>query len=302
MHTSAIKQRPCPVCQSTDANHVFFKRHIVEEKLDGYAYASRKIPEFMNYELVACPDCDLLYTPTLQTTGFLQNAYAAAEYDSNSEAHFAANSYGYWLKQLVAKLTNLHSALDIGTGNGAFLPHLLASGFKQVIGVEPSLQAYQAADEEIRGHIQLGMFNVEDYSENDFNLISIFQTLEHIDAPQKFFKDAYRLLQPGGALLMAAHNYRHWLSRLLGRKSPIIDIEHLQLFSPASLRYALQQAGYRNIFIGGLQNVYPLHYWVKLLPIPLGIKKWLLPILKRSRLGNINLKCKVGNMIAWAFK
>ena len=39
--------------------------------------------------------------------------------------------------------------------------------------------------------------------------------------------------------MLVSHNYRHWLMRLLGARSPIIDIEHLQIFSPASLAVAL---------------------------------------------------------------
>ena len=104
-----------------------------------------------------------------------------------------------------------------------------------------------------------------------------------MDQPQQFFVDAFRLLKPGGILMIAAHNHRHWLMRLLGKKSPIIDIEHLQIFSPPSLQFALHQAGFQKTQIHALQNRYPLHYWVKLLPIPRSIKNPVLSFLKQKK-------------------
>ena len=56
-------------------------------------------------------------------------------------------------------------------------------------------------------------------------------------------KEAFRILKPGGAIFLIGHNRRRSLSaRLLGRRSPIFDIEHLQLFSPRSLRQLLISA------------------------------------------------------------
>ncbi len=42
--------------------------------------------------------------------------------------------------------------------------------------------------------------------------------------------------------MMVSHNYRHPLMRLLGARSPIIDIEHLQVFSPSEPRSSRSSA------------------------------------------------------------
>ena len=82
--------------------------------------------------------------------------------------------------------------------------------------------------------------------------------------------------------MTVSHNYRHWLMRLLGARSPIIDIEHLQVFSPASLRTALERAGFKDAQIRPFANRYPLHYWVRLAPIPQPLKR---PLHARLRRG-----------------
>ena len=111
---------------------------------------------------------------------------------------------------------------------------------------------------------------------------------------------ARRLLKPGGAVMIVSHNYRHWLMRLLGRRSPIVDIEHLQVFSPASLSFALQRAGFTAPAITPFTNRYPLHYWTRLLPIPRTIKRPIYRWLRRSGIGGLMMQASVGNMLAWA--
>ncbi len=64
------------------------------------------------------------------------------------------------------------------------------------------------------------------------------------------------------------HDYRAPINRLLGRRSPIIDIEHMQLFCPASLDRLLGEAGFADIAIRAIRNRYPLRYWLRLRPLP----------------------------------
>lgn len=303
--TSSLEKRCCPVCGSSDDSQIFFEENIQESLLSHLSYASRKTPEFMNFKLVSCPTCDLLYAPQIPSEKFLESAYKTTGYDSNNEAIFAAQSYAAWLKKILPSLPDKASALEVGSGNGAFLKHLVQEGFQDVIGVEPSGEAIACAPKDIKGLIKHDMFKASDFESQHFSLVTMFQTLEHIQDPARFFADAHQLLKERGALMVVGHNYRHWLMRLLGKKSPIIDIEHLQLFSPDSLTYALKKAGFSKVKIHSFHNVYPLHYWTKLLPFPLVLKKWILKLLTKgplSFLGQINVGMKVGNVIAIASK
>src|SRR5207245_510974 len=53
----SMTSRACPVCGS-EAATVFAEQRIDPAALDGFAFASRKQPEYMHYRLVACPVCD----------------------------------------------------------------------------------------------------------------------------------------------------------------------------------------------------------------------------------------------------
>ena len=63
-------------------------------------------------------------------------------------------------------------------------------------------------------------------------------------------------------LALVTHNVDAPLNRLLGRRSPIIDIEHLQLFSPNNLSFLLRQACFERVTVQSFQNCYPMWYWL----------------------------------------
>ena len=69
------------------------------------------------------------------------------------------------------------------------------------------------------------------------------------------------------------HNYRSNVNRALGSRSPIIDIEHLQLFSTASIRELFERSGFAAVSTREFINRYSLAYWARLAPMPRGAKK-----------------------------
>jgi hypothetical protein len=126
--------------------------------------------------------------------------------------------------------------------------------------------------------------------------------MEHVWDPLGTVRGAYQLLKPGGAFFMAVHNRKSLSAKVLGMQSPIFDVEHLQLFCPATGKLLLEQAGFRDVNVAALWNRYPLHYWVKLLPIADSIKRPLLAVLKQSAIGKMSLTFPPGNLICCGFK
>jgi SAM-dependent methyltransferase len=294
--------RACPVCGSDSQYRVFEEAAFDASRWDRFAFSSRKTPEYMHYRLLECGRCDLLYANPLPTRQALEAAYREAAFDSGEEARHASEAYAALLPDILAQLPRRRAALDIGTGDGAFLEHLVRSGFERVVGVEPSRAPVEAARPSVRGLIRQGPFRPEDFDTGSFSLITCFQTLEHVYEPLLLCKSAFELLHPGGALLLVCHDRRALSARVLGTRSPIFDIEHLQLFSRQSLTYALRVAGYGDIRTQTVINRYPIAYWAKLLPFPQPIKGGVLAALKRSGLGRAPLSLSAGNFAAAGYK
>lgn len=299
--TKTSVEKACPACGGR--SHVrFADERIDPRKISDFTYASRKQPEFMCLRLVRCTDCDLVYAPTPPATDFLLSAYSEAAYDSGPEAQAAARSYAKALAPYVARLVGRSAAVDVGAGSGPLLPWLNECGFSPVIGIEPSRAAIAAAHPAVRHMLREGMFSHALLADVRPSLLCSFMTLEHLADPRGFFGTAFELLEPGGMLAVIVHNWRAPLNRLLSLRSPIIDVEHIQLFSPQSVRTLFARTGFVSIELQSISNAYPLRYWLRLTPLPVAIKVRIAGILDRFGLSDTQVSLCVGNILAIGIK
>lgn len=295
--------RKCPVCDlDSIESSLFAEENIDQKKISGLSFASRKPPELMSYRLVCCNRCDLVYAPNPPSEKELAYAYHRADYDSSEEAIDAADSYLLASLPVIQKLPELGAALEIGTGSGIFLEHLANVGFKKLVGVEPSQSAIDAAPLSTRAWIQHGIFEEKNFQPGSFDFICCFMTLEHVQDPMKLTQSVLNLLKPGGAFVTVTHDYRSLVNRLLGMRSPIIDIEHVQLFSGKSIQEMLIRAGYQGVSSKTFKNNYSLKYWLRLSPFPNKLKAIFSQFLRQSNLEGIHLGVNVGNRFSFGYK
>lgn len=293
--------RACPVCQGRTHAH-FADERIDPERVGSLTYASRKPPEFMCLRLVRCTNCDLVYAPSPPAEDFLHSAYADADFDSGPEAIAAAKTYAAALGHHLKGLAGRNAAVDVGAGSGPLLPWLQGQGFNRVIGIEPSRAAIDAAPPAVRPLLKDGIFSAAMLKDEMLSLICSFMTLEHLLDPGDFVATTHGLLEPGGAIAVVVHNWRAPLNRVLGLRSPIIDVEHLQLFSPLALRELLKRNGFERIVLTPIRNAYTLRYWLRLTPLPTSAKHLVLGLLNRLGLAERSFAMNVGNMLAVGFK
>ncbi len=288
--------RFCSICNQ-DSTELYLEGNFKQENLNQFSFASRKEPEPFHLRLYLCKYCDLIYANPGLAQETTNQEYENAAFDSNIEAGYAAKTYAKYLTQKSA----INSALDIGTGGGEFLFELQKSGVKNLAGIEPSTSAISTAHSSVKPLIKQGFFNKGSYVSDQFDLISCFQTLEHIFDPLQLSRDANSLLKKDGRFFVVTHNFRGKVNEILADKSPIYDIEHLQLFSPKSLKIMLENAGFRDVKVFPIINTYPIFYWVKLFPkVP--AKKSLIEFLKKIKIGYLPIPLPIGNIAAIATK
>lgn len=298
-----MTNRSCPICNTKSSlAKLFLKQNIDPMRLSAFSFASRKLPEFMCHELVRCPTCDLVYASTPPNRAALANAYHISEFDSAQEADDAAVAYEKAIQPVLRQLKSKCSAMEIGAGTGAFLEILKNQGFRTVVGVEPSSAAIAAAPIHRQLWIRDTIFHEEDFPPKSLDLICCFMTLEHVSDPHEIVSAASRLLKPGGAIALVTHNYRGVINRILGKHSPIIDIEHMQLFSPSSIRKLLENTGFESIKISSFKNRYAIRYWIRLLPLGPGFKQKMIKVLDVIRLSDIKLSLNVGNIVSFGYR
>lgn len=295
--------RSCPICDSSvDQATLFLNENIDSSKLSAFSFASRKSPEFMCHRLLKCNVCEVVYVDQPPTNNELSHAYHTADYDSAEEADDAAHAYIKAITPTLHKLAVRKKALEIGAGTGIFLEHLAQVGFTELVGIEPSLSAIAAAPDHRQLWIRQGMFNGADFASESFDLICCFMTMEHVLNPTDITQQAFRLLKPGGAFVTVTHNYKGVINRLLGRKSPIIDIEHMQLFCPKSLQMMFERNQFTDISIANFVNTYALQYWLRLMPLPNKLKKGAIAFFRLIGVLDKKISMNVGNVISVGLK
>jgi SAM-dependent methyltransferase len=295
---SALQRRNCPICgTNARAGIPFLDRHVNPARLGRHSFSSRKLPEYMCFTLLRCPVCDVVYACESPGGAAIDDAYQTSTFDSRQEAIDAAETYERALIPHLTLMTDRRGGLDIGAGTGAFLQRLQAHGFTELIGVEPSRAAVQAADAQIRPFIREEAFQADRFRAGSLSLITCFMTLEHVLEPATLIRDCWRLLRPGGLMASVVHDWRAWNNRLLGRYSPIVDIEHLQLFSKASILELHRRAGFVETQCERLWNRYSVDYWNRLLPTPLFLKRGLASALRKTGIGQVRFAMNVGNLM-----
>ena len=291
--------RACPVCADTSRSNLFADYNVNAAQLDGYAFASRKSPEYMHHRLLRCTRCDLIYASPAPKQEWLHEAYREAAFDSVAEEGFAAKSYARALRSMLREPV-VGEHLDIGAGAGSLMQEMINLGCSSVLGIEPSSAPIAQASEQIRPHLRQAVFDGSQFEPDSFDVVTCCQTLEHLSDPLAICTDVRRLLRPGGVFFVADHDFRALSARILGKRSPIFDVEHMQLFSRRSLEEMLRRAGFTDIRIASLKNSYPIGYWAKLLPLPRRIKSGVLRTLDATQLADFVVGVRAGNIVGLA--
>jgi len=246
--------------------------------------------------------CDVVYANSPPPEHQLAEAYHQAGYDSAGEAEDAAVAYTRAIAPILSKLQRKETALEIGTGTGAFLLQLDKLGFSSVIGVEPSANAIDAAPSSCAHRIVEGMFNPDSFEQNSFDLVCCFMTMEHVSDPRFIMESVMKLLRPGGVFVTITHDYRSWVNRLMGKRSPIIDIEHLQIFSASAIKDLFLRTGYSDLYTASFKNTYSLKYWLRISPLPEFFRSVLQQPIINKLLSTAKLSFNVGNTISAGYK
>ena len=95
--------------------------------------------------------------------------------------------------------------LDVGCGPAHFLQHAHEQGF-DVCGIEVSEDAFQGASDAFPGKIIKGTIAEADLPDGHFDVITMFNVLDHLDDPLAALRKIYGLLKPGGLILSRVPN------------------------------------------------------------------------------------------------
>lgn len=292
----------CPVCDTKDNARQLYPANFNSGDFNPDTFSARRLPDRIHYRLVKCSTCQLVRSDPVVDSGTIEKLYRQGLFNYSNEIENLKYTYGFYLNKLDNYGVKKENLLEIGCGNGFFLEQAQKQGFNRVIGIEPSSAAVAQSSLRIKPDIICDILRPGLFEAETFDVICLFQVLDHILNPDIFIKECFRIIKSGGLILCITHNIESLSAKILRDKNPIIDIEHAYLYSPNTISRIFMMNGYKIKDSGSVFNWYSLYYLLRLMPLPRHVKQSILTFLKAIRLGRIKLSVPLGNLYLIAQK
>lgn len=207
------------------------------------------------WRLVRCKQCDLIYmNPRPATNAFYliyPRNYVPYQMELRPDTRWLMRfailtAYeGAKLKE-IERLDLPPSAriLDVGCGAGFFLTLLKGRGWVPV-GVEPNRDLVNRAHKDLGLDVRLGTLSTAVLEPSAFDVITLWHALEHDPAPADTLIQCYKLLKPGGRVVVQVPDNASWEARRLKNYFWSNDIpRHLIFFTEATLTSLARKQGF----------------------------------------------------------
>lgn len=217
----------CPICQHKK----------VKEYLKARDYISGEI-----FHVKRCCNCGIAFT---QPWPVKIDYYYPSYYRRYSPIALTALRFLYNLRvrSWVRALGRSGTVLELGCSNGWMLNAFRQQGW-QVIGIERTPAALSFTKSKLNLPVFVGSLDAL-HPNSYFDLIIMFQVLEHLPDPLATLHKCAQLIRPGGILIIGVPNLDSWQSRFSGPHWLHLDVpRHLFHFSPQSISYALMLTGF----------------------------------------------------------
>jgi len=175
--------------------------------------------------------------------------------------------------------------LDIGCAAGTFLLTMRKLGTWQVTGVEFSEDVAAVARERYDLDVISGTLEETTFADEQFDVVTMWDVLEHVHDPMGTLKEIFRILKPDGILLIRVPNLACWDIKLFGKHWAGFDApRHLYVFTPQTLQKMMAEAGF-DIFenscksAGYMTFVLSVKFWLTAKNVSAETKSLLLGIL-----------------------
>jgi SAM-dependent methyltransferase len=238
------KNVKCPICESNDYKNLYFPRkEILDPKILYGAASGIQGTQF----IVKCINCEMIYENPRFDEEIILDGYSNAKDDGHdTQYNNRVKSFFNALKKHKKFLPkNNAKVLDIGTSSGAFLKASEKFGYN-AYGLEPSKVLTEFGKK--RGlKIINGTIDNHSFEDNSFDLICLWDVIEHLSDPKNSLIKIKSLLKEDGILLINYPDIGTPLGKLFGDKFWWIISVHLHHFTKDTITKICNKTGYNVI-------------------------------------------------------
>ena len=247
-----LESVPCNICGSVEA-HILHAAQYEAYALQWTDYArtfSSSSDARLNHRLVACARCGLQYvSPRLRADAVLEGYAGGADEQFVSQARARELTFARCLSA-IERIWKREPGrlLDIGTGGGSF-PYIASQRGWKAEGCEPNRWLCDWALEHYGLPIRQGTVFEQNYAAKSYDVVTLWDVLEHTPDPKTQVRETHRLLKDEGLLVINYPDIGSWVARVMGRSWVFLLDVHLYYFTRATIRKLLEDAGFEIVRI-----------------------------------------------------
>jgi len=212
-----MEKNNCPICSSNNNTlHLSLKDRLNSDKNE-------------TFDLVKC-ECNFIFLNPRPSESEISKYYSYNNYSPHKKSSFlyriAQKISFFWKCNLIKKYALKGRILDYGSGMGDFSSYMIKKGF--------SVDTYEP------------ILNSKDEIKSDYNIITMWHSLEHIHDLESAFKMISKALKDNGYLIIAVPNIEAAeISYFNENWAPYDAPRHLYHFNFNSINNLLDKYGFK---------------------------------------------------------
>lgn len=239
---AAMEKRGCPICGGRSSELLFQQSF---QSLDGIGLLD-------GYDLVVCQGCGMTFADHIPAQAAFDEYYRElSKYAYEHRAGKESPDDEWRLRQVANTLQSLipsRSArlLEIGCANGSLIGMLKAAGYQNVFGLDPSPNCAESALSQYGVSVFTGSIFAPPLAQQGYDFLVLLGVLEHIRDVSLAVQTLRWLLAASGHVYVEVPDATNLIAEC---DAPFQEFstEHINFFSPATLRYLMEAAEFQCI-------------------------------------------------------
>ncbi len=288
----------CNLCQARDTE-LLYPSSLTSDTLNPSEFRCTSSSYGVHPPIVRCRQCGLVYANPRWDSQLVSDSYSVVQdptYVDEREGRvltFSRNLQPF--DDLVAKNSSTRRLLDVGCHIGVMV-ELAQQGGWEAWGVEPSTWAAEQA--RARGlHVVTGILETAGIPENYFDVVTMWDVIEHLTDPSAEVCQVHRVLKPGGIFAIHTIDIESLFARVMGKRWPWLMEMHLYYFSPRTLGKMLEKLGFEVVRSSAQGRFLRLGYFTtRLEPYNKSLGRMLGAVIARLNLNTLAIPVNFGDL------
>lgn len=207
------------------------------------------------FDYIRCSDCRVVRVNPQLNEKNVQEIYSSS-HRYRSRDRILDRAYPYYRLSLLKKLEAYRQdghLLDVGCSRGYFIASAQRQSWDSC-GTDIASDDVAHARDILKQNALFGDLRTLSFPDEYFDVVTLFDTLEHLREPGATLKEINRILRKGGLLYVETPNFDSLPKMIWGRGWSVFFPWHFYYFTPQSLRAAVESRGFlaRSLFAWGV--------------------------------------------------